>query len=248
VQGGDNVMIGGFIVTGNAPKKLIVRAIGPSLEQAGISGSLSDPVLELRGQGGALLSSNDNWKENAPAADEIRQSGVAPQNDRESAIVATLSPGSYTAVLSGKDGAVGTGLIEVYDLSQEADCELANISTRGLVQSGDNVMIGGFVLGGTGGTARVVIRAIGPSLSQFGIKGALTNPRLELHDGNGALLQANNNWRDQQEAEIAQTGMAPGNDAEAAIVANLSPGAYTAVVSGQSGETGVALVEVYALR
>lgn len=241
-------MIGGFIVTGNAPKKLIVRAIGPSLEQAGIAGSLSDPVLELRGQGGALLSFNDNWKENALAADEIRQSGVAPQNDRESAIVTTLSPGSYTAVLSGKEGAVGTGLIEVYDLSQEADCELANISTRGLVQSGDNVMIGGFVLGGTSGTARVVIRAIGPSLTQFGIKGALTNPRLELHDGNGALLQANNNWRDQQEAEIAQTGMSPGNDAEAAIVANLSPGAYTAVVSGQNGETGVALVEVYALR
>jgi hypothetical protein len=241
-------MIGGFIITGNAPKKLVVRAIGPSLAQAGISDSLADPVLELRSQSGALLSSNDNWKENSPNAEQIRLSGVAPQNDRESAILATLAPGSYTAVVSGKNGAVGTGLIEAYDLEQNSDCELANISTRGLVQSGDNVMIGGFVLGGTSESATVIVRAIGPSLAQFGIAGALTNPKLELHDGNGALLQTNNNWRDQQETEIRQTGLAPSNEAEAAIIANLAPGAYTAVVAGQNGETGVALVEVFALR
>jgi hypothetical protein len=241
-------MIGGFIVTGNAPKKLIVRAIGPSLQRAGVTDSLADPVLELRGGGGALLSANDNWKENFAGAEEIRQSGVAPQDDRESAIIATLAPGNYTAVVSGKKGAVGTGLIEIYDLAQDGDCELANISTRGLVQSGDNVMIGGFVLGGTTESAKVIVRAIGPSLKQFGIVGALTDPRLELHDGNGVLLRSNNNWRDDQEAEIRQTGVAPGDDAEAAIVANLAPGAYTAVVAGQRGETGVALVEIFALH
>lgn len=247
IQGGDKAMIGGFIVSGNSPKKLILRAIGPSLQEVGITGALSDPVLELRGNGGALLTSNDNWQENAAAADEIRQSGVAPGNDRESAIVATLSPGSYTAVVSGKNGAAGTGLIEVYDLSQTPDCELANISTRGFVQSGDNVMIGGFVLGGTTESARVIVRAIGPSLTQFGINGALTDPRLELHDGNGALLVSDNNWRDQQENEIRATGLAPSQETEAAIVATLVPGAYTAVVSGQAGQTGVALVEVFAL-
>lgn len=241
-------MIGGFIVTGNAPKKLIVRGIGPSLQQIGISDSLADPVLELRSEGGALLSSNDNWTEDPISAEQIRLSGVAPQNDRESALVATLAPGSYTAVVSGRNGVAGTGLIEAYDLDQNGDCELANISTRGLVQAGDNVMIGGFVLGGTNERARVIVRAIGPSLTQFGIAGALRNPRLELHDSNGALLQSNNDWRDQQETEIRQTSLAPNNDAEAAIVADLAPGAYTAVVAGQGGETGVALVEVFALR
>jgi DNA-binding beta-propeller fold protein YncE len=248
VESGDNAMIGGFIVTGNAPKKLLVRAIGPSLSQVGISGALSDPVLELHGDGGTLLSANDNWKDDPAAAEAIRQSGAAPQNERESAVVVTLAPGSYTAVVSGKNGATGTGLIEIYDLEETGDCELANISTRGLVQSGEDVMIGGFVLGGANENTRVLIRAIGPSLAKFGINGALSDPMLELHDGNGALLQRNNDWRDQQETEIAQTGVAPRDNAEAAILANLAPGAYTAVVSGQNGQTGVALVEVFTLR
>jgi hypothetical protein len=241
-------MIGGFIVTGNAPKKLLVRAIGPSLAQVGISGALSDPVLELHGDGGTLLSANDNWKDDPAAAEAIRQTGAAPQNERESAVVVTLAPGSYTAVVSGKNGATGTGLIEIYDLEETGDCELANISTRGLVQSGEDVMIGGFVLGGANENTRVLVRAIGPSLAKFGINGALSDPMLELHDGNGALLQRNHDWRDQQETEIAQTGVAPRDNAEAAILANLAPGAYTAVVSGQNGQTGVALVEVFALH
>ncbi|MEY2551422.1 MAG: hypothetical protein QOG12_1566, partial [Verrucomicrobiota bacterium] len=248
VETGDNAMIGGFIVTGNAPKKLLVRAIGPSLSQVGISGALSDPVLELHGDGGTLLTANDNWKDDPVAAEAIRQSGAAPQNERESAVVVTLAPGSYTAVVSGKNGATGTGLIEIYDLEETGDCELANISTRGLVQSGEDVMIGGFVLGGANENTRVLVRAIGPSLAKFGINGALSDPMLELHDGNGALLQRNHDWRDQQETEIAQTGVAPRDNAEAAILANLAPGAYTAVVSGQNGQTGVALVEVFALH
>jgi hypothetical protein len=150
--------------------------------------------------------------------------------------------------VTGKNGGTGTGLIEVYDLAQSADCELANISTRGSVQSGENVMIGGFVLGGANETTRVIVRAIGPSLAQFGISGALSDPMLELRDSNGVLLQRNNNWRDQQESEIRQTGVAPRDDAEAAILATLPPGAYTAVVAGQNGQTGVALVELFALH
>jgi hypothetical protein len=241
-------MIGGFIVTGNTPKKLLVRALGPSLSQFNISGALPDPMLELRGDGGALLGSNDNWTDDSAAAEAVRQSGVPPQNERESAIVATLAPGSYTAVVSGKGGATGTGLIEIYDLEETADCELANISTRGFVQAGEDVMIGGFVLGGGNETTRVLVRAIGPSLAKFGVTGALSNPMLELHDGNGALLQRNNDWRDQQETEIGQTGVAPRDNAEAAILASLAPGAYTAVVASENGQTGVALVEVFALH
>jgi DNA-binding beta-propeller fold protein YncE len=248
VGDGDNAMIGGFIVTGNTPKKLLVRALGPSLSQFNISGALPDPMLELRGGGGALLCANDNWTDDSAAAEAVRQSGVAPQNERESAIVATLAPGSYTAVVSGKSGATGTGLIEIYDLEETADCELANISTRGFVQAGEDVMIGGFVLGGGNESTRVLVRAIGPSLAKFGVTGALSDPMLELHDGNGALLQRNNDWRDQQETEIGQTGVAPRDNAEAAILASLAPGAYTAVVASENGQTGVALVEVFALH
>ena len=245
VQTGENVMIGGFIITGNVAKKVIVRAIGPSLQQAGVSDALADPVAELRGPDGALITNNDNWKDTQRV--DIEASGVAPQNDLESAIVATLQPGNYTVVVTGKNSLTGVGLVEVYDLSQGADSRLANISTRGPVQTGGNVMIGGFILGAGDGNANVVVRALGPSLAQAGINGALADPTLELHDGNGALLKSNDNWKESQQAEIEATGIAPQNELESAIKEVLPPGAITAIVAGKDGTTGVGLVEVYRL-
>jgi plastocyanin len=245
VQSGENVLIGGFILTGNAAKKLIVRAIGPSLGQAGLSDVLADPIVELKASDGSPITSNDNWKSFQQT--EIQASGVAPQNDLESAIVATLTPGGYTAIVSGKNATTGVGLVEVYDLDQPADSKLANISTRGLVQTGSSVMIGGFILGNGSDNANVIVRAIGPSLSQSGITGALADPTLELHDGNGALRTSNDNWQDSQKAEIEATGIPPQNDFESAIVATLPPGSYTAIVAGKGDTIGVALVEVYRL-
>lgn len=246
VQAGDNVMIGGFIITGNVPKKVIIRAIGPSLTQAGIADVLQDPVLELRAADGSLISSNDNWKDSQ--ADEIQASGVAPKNDLECAIVKTLDPGSYTAIVSGKNQGVGVGLVELYDLAEAADARLANISTRGLVQTDTNVMIGGFILGHGGGAARIVVRAIGPSLRQAAVSGALADPTLELHDSNGALVRSNDNWKDPEEWQLQATGIAPNDDAEAAIMATLAPAPYTAIVAGKSGSTGIALVEFFNLQ
>ena len=243
VETGENVMIGGFIITGSQAKRVIVRAIGPSLSQAGLSGWLADPVVELRRAGGSLVASNDNWKDTDQAA--IEATGVAPQNDFESAIVTTLFPGSYTAVVSGKNGASGIGLVEVYDLDQPAHSRLANLSTRGFVQTATNVMIGGFIVGNGTQSAKVIARAIGPSLSQFNINGALANPTLELRDGNGGLVRSNNDWKESQQAEIEATGLQPQNDLESAIVAELLPGNYTGIVAGAGGGTGVGLVEVY---
>jgi plastocyanin len=245
VQTGENVMIGGFIITGNADKKVIVRAIGPSLQQAGVNDALADPVAELRGPNGSLITNNDNWMDTQRV--DIEASGVAPQNDLESAIVATLQPGNYTVVVSGKNSTAGVGLVEVYDLSQGADARLANISTRGPVRTGGNVMIGGFILGSGNGNANVIVRALGPSLAQAGINGALADPTLELHDGNGALLNSNDNWKESQQAEIEATGIPPQNDLEPAIKAALPAGAITAIVAGKDGTTGVGLIEVYRL-
>jgi hypothetical protein len=241
-------MIGGFIITGTAPKKVALRAVGPSLSGAGINDALSDPVLELRSSSGALIGRNDNWRENRETEDACRSNGVALQDDREAAIVTSLAPGSYTAVVSGQNSSIGTGLIEVYDLDPAADSKLANISTRGLVLSAQNVMIGGFIIGGTANTTRVLIRGLGPSLGQAGIGNALPNPVLELHDGNGALLSGNDNWRDTQEAEIRNSGVAPSRELESAIVETLAPGAYTAVVAGKDNSTGVGLIEIFNLE
>jgi plastocyanin len=245
VQTGENVMIGGFIITGNVAKKVIVRALGPSLQQAGINDTLADPVAELRGSDGSLITTNDNWKD--AQRTDIEASGVAPQNDLESAIVATLQPGNYTVVVSGKNSTTGVGLVEVYDLSQGADSRLANISTRGPVHTGSNVLIGGFILGPGDGNANVVVRVLGPSLTQAGINGALADPTLALHDGNGALVKSNDNWKESQQAEIEATGIPPANELESAIKAALPPGAFTAIVAGKDGTTGVGLVEVYRL-
>ncbi len=228
----DQVLIGGFIITGNDPKEVVLRAIGPSLAGFGIANPLADPVLELHGADGSLITTNDNWKDTQQS--EIEATGFQPQNDLESAIVRTLDPGNYTAVMSGKGGGTGVGLVEGYDLDQAADSQLANISSRGFVETGSNVMIGGFILGGVGGNASVVVRALGPSLANAvpPVAGALADPTLELHDGNGALIRSNDNWKETQQTEIEATDLAPTNDLESAIFQTLAPGAYTAIVRG----------------
>jgi WD40 repeat protein len=245
VESGDNTMIGGFIISGDTPKKVIVRAIGPSLRNS-ISGAVSDPILALRGPDGSLIRQNDNWRDDAAQALEIEASGVAPGDDLESAIVATLAAGSYTAMVTGKNGTTGVGLVEIYDLSHAPGSKLANISTRGVVRSADGVLIGGFILGGSSSNAKVLVRAIGPSLVNAGVKSALADPTLELHDGNGALLMSNDNWKSAQQSQIEATGIQPTNNAESAILADLPPGLYTAIVAGK-GTSGVGLIEIYNL-
>jgi YVTN family beta-propeller protein len=242
VETGDNALIGGFIVTGTQPKKVIVRAIGPSLT---VEGALADPILELRDSSGTLIRSNDNWRSDQET--EILATTIAPSNDLESALVATLPANNagYTATVRGVDNGTGVGLVEVYDLNQLVDSKLGNISTRGLVQTNDNVLIAGTIVLGPG-SRKVLVRALGPSLP---VAGKLEDPVLELRDGNGGLLRSNDNWRTDQEAEIMATTIPPSDDLEAAIVQTLpaNGAAYTAIVRGANGTTGVALVEVYAL-
>jgi hypothetical protein len=239
-EGGDNALIGGFIISGQDPKQIAVRAMGPSLP---VAGKLADPVLQLFDGTGALVAQNDNW--NSHRADVIA-TGVPPSDEHEAVIAATLPPGSYTGVVRGVNNTAGVALIEAYDLSGTSNSKLANISTRGKVDAGDNVMIGGFILGGDQAT-KVVVRAIGPSLANFGVFGALTDPILEVHDGNGGLLAQDDDWRSSQEQVIAATGLAPSDDRESAIMLVLQPGPYTAIVRGKSNGIGVGLVEVYNL-
>lgn len=250
VQTGDNVMIGGFILTGNTPRKVILRALGPSLQSFGLTGLLADPTLELRGPNGSLILTNNDWRENSDQALLIQASGIPPQNDLESAIVATLSPAGYTAIVRGNASGTGLGLVEVYDLDSSSNSKLANISTRAFVETGNNVVIGGFILGGTEGSPKIIIRAIGPSLAQLGIANPLADPTLELRDGNGQLIAFNDNWRDNpaQAALIIAAQVEPRNDLEAAIAATLLPGPYTAIVAGRNGGVGVGLIEVYNLQ
>ena len=238
---GDQVLIGGFIITGADPKMVILRAIGPSLTDVGVVGALADPVLELRAIDGSVIASNDNWTSDRAA---IEATGLQPSKDLESAIVATLDPGAYTAIVNGKNGTMGVGLVEAYDLETTAASELANISTRGFVATESNVMIGGFILGSD---ANVLIRAIGPSLTDFGVTDALEDPTLELRDVQGALISSNDDWKEPNESEIAATGLQPTKDAESALLETLPAGAYTAIVSGAEATTGVGLVEVYRL-
>lgn len=249
VRTGDDVLIGGMIAIGSQPKKVIIRAIGPSLAGAGVQNFLADPMLELHDDTAAVLASNDDWRTGSQQA-EIQATGIAPTSNAESAIIASLTPNhGYTAIVRGKNNATGIAVVEAYDLEQGADSKLANISTRGFVDTGDNVMIGGFIVGGAGqGSTRVVVRAIGPSLSSAGIANALLNPALEIHDGNGILESSNDDWKDCQSAEIQATSLQPANDKESAILATLRPGNYTAIVSGKNNSTGVGLVEVYNLQ
>ena len=245
VQTGDNVLIGGLIVSGNGKKKVIIRAIGPSLSQFGGS-ALQDPTLDLY-QGETVLAANDDWKESQ--REEIEQTGVPPSDDRESAIVYTLDPGLYTAVMSGRGGGTGIGVIEVYDLDQRADSKLANIASRGFVETDENVMIGGLIVGGDGtADARILLRAIGPSLAEAGVTNALQDPVMELFDEQGVLVRENDDWEDTQRAAIEETTLAPKDPAESAILVDLKAGNYTAVVRGFNGGAGVGSVEVYNLR
>jgi hypothetical protein len=246
VQTGDHVGIGGFIITGSAPKHVLLRAIGPSLTP-GIPNALADPVLELHGPGAFVTIIDDNWRDDPVQEAAIIADGIPPTNNLESAIDTTLNPGSYTAVVRGKNNTSGVALVEVYDLSQAVLAKLANISTRAIVDIGDNIVIVGFVLSGNSGDDRVVVRGLGPSLTTSGVPDALANPTLELRDGNGALLVANNDWQDNpaQAAELTAAGLAPINNLECGIAVTLPPGLYTALLAGLNNGTGVGLVEVY---
>ena len=242
---GHTVGIGGFIVTGTEAKKVILRAIGPSLGASGLANVLSNPVLELHGGAGDnLIATNDNWQDDAGSGAELAAAGMAPTNPYEAAIVVTLPPGQYTAVIDGKDGATGTALVEVYDGELTASSQLANISTLGFVGAADDVLIGGFVIGN--GAAKVVLRALGPTLTQFGVANPIGDPTLELHDANGGVT-TNDDWQTDADRDSIPVSLQPLDGRESAIYATLSPGSYTAIVRGKAGATGVALVEVYNL-
>jgi hypothetical protein len=243
-------MIAGFIITGNASKPVTIRGMGPSLISSGIPRDqvLLDPVLELRGPDGSLIIQNDDWK-NSPQRGQTEGTAFEPTDDREAIILATLPPGAYTASLTGKDQATGIGLVEVYDSGLSTDSALANISTRGFVQTGDNVMIGGFMLGNPTST-RIAIRGMGPSLANSGLSNVLQDPTLELHDGNGTLLIANDNWQDDtvSAAQLTANGLAPQNNLESGIFTTLPPGAFTVILAGNAPGTGIGLVEIYNLK
>ena len=243
VGAGDEALIGGLIVSGTHPKPILLRGIGPSLA---LGGKLADPVLELHDSAGDVIASNDNWQSNSNQQ-EIVDTGLAPNDPLEAALLLTLDPGAYTAIVRGANGGTGIALVDAYDRDVTTDSVFGNISTRGLVQSGDNVMIGGFIILGSLDET-VLVRAIGPSLSDLGVDGALEDPLVELHDSNGDVLMTNDNWRDTQEAEIEGTGLEPSDDAESAILSTLAPGGYTAIVRGVGNTGGVALVEVYRLN
>jgi hypothetical protein len=242
---GENVLIGGFIITGSESKRVAIRALGPSLAQFGVPNSLQDPLLELHDKTGAIIRTNDDWKQTQQG--ELEASNLPPTDDREAAMIETLEPEAYTAIARGKSDSSGVGLVEIYDLAGGPNAKLSNISTRGFVDAGDNVMIGGFIIGGGNG-AEVIVRALGPSLADFGIANPLSDPFLALYDANGVLVAMNDNWKDTQQIAIEATAIVPPRDAESAIVIAVAPGPFTAIVSGKGGETGVGLVEVYSLR
>jgi hypothetical protein len=238
---GDDVMIGGFIIGGSSTKTVLVRARGPSLSQAGVTGVLADPRLQLF-SGPTVIASNDDWGQAANAA-AILASGFAPSAAAESAILMNLAPGAYTAIVSGAANGTGVAIVEVFEVD-EPGVPLLNISTRGRVQTGDNVMIGGFIIQGDG-PQTVVVRARGPSLVQFAVPGVLANPQLTLFSGQTPIA-GNDDWVDaSNKAAIEASGFAPANSREAAILVTLQPGAYTAIVSGVGETTGVAIVEVF---
>ena len=253
---GDNALIGGLQVIYG---QVIVRGIGPSLTALGVPDALADPTLEFRDQSGTKMF-NDNWRDDQSQASTIQQSGLAPTNDAESAISPfggsspfrpTTSFAPYTATLRGKADTTGIGVVEIYGFTGPnygTFPKLGNISARGFVGTGDNVMIGGFIIGDGNESPRIVVRAIGPSLKNSGVADPLLDPVLELHDGNGLLIASNDNWADVQEDDLETVGLAPGDAAESAILKRLAPGAYTAIVHGKDNATGVALVEVYNLR
>lgn len=249
VQTEQNVLIAGIIINGTTPKSVIIRALGPSLSVNGVPivGTLADPTLELYVEGSDIpIAGNNDWRETQER--EISQTKLAPTSNLEAAIVMTLDPGHYTAIVRGRNGGSGIGSIEAYDLTTDSTSKFANISTRGFAGLGDDALIGGLIVGGESSidsTERVIVRGIGPSLSSRGVAGALPDPTLQLFDSNGTSLGFNDNWRDSQGAEIEESGLAPESEMEAAIIAVLPAGGYTAVLRGVNQTTGTALIEVY---
>jgi hypothetical protein len=245
VASGDAAEIGGFIIAGGAPKRVILRALGPSLAANGMAASetLTNPELTLHDTSGALLARNDDWRDTQEA--EIAATGIAPQASTEAAIIATVQPGDYTAVVHDHAGGEGLALVEIYDLDPAADSSLANVSTRAFVERDNNILIGGMIVQGS--ATKVIVRAIGPDLAKAGVPNPLQDPTLELRDAEGNLLVANDNWRTNQEQEIIATSLSPKDDRSSAIVATLLPTAYTAIVRGSGNSTGIALVEFYKL-
>ena len=248
VRTGDGRVIAGFIITGNENKRVLLLGKGPSLEANGnpVPGRISNPTLELRDDRGVPRQANDDWKD-SPQRQQIEESGLAPKDERESAILVTLAPGLYTGIIGTPNDETGLGLVEVYDLGADADALLANISTRGQVGTGDNVMIGGFIAGNNTGRTRVLVRGIGPSL-EGKVPGPLADPVLELRDGNGAMIATNDNWKDSPDRDaINDTGIPPSHDLESAILHSTPDAVSTAILRGKTGE-GIALVEIYNLR
>ena len=246
---GDQVSFDGFIISGTQSKSILVRGIGPSLTSKGVPGALQDPVIELY-TGSTLLKANDNWKIDDSTGNSqqtlITNTGLAPTDDRESAILFVVAPGTYTTILRGKNNSTGVGVVEIYDLSAASGSILGNISGRAFVDTGDNVLIGGFISGGGGGAStRIIVRGLGPSLTAAGVPGALQDPTLDLFNGNGTPVGSNDNWRDSQQSDIQGTGLAPTNNAESAITGLFPAGPYTAIERGKNNTTGIGLVEIY---
>ena len=238
------MLIGGFIITGTNPKTVIIRALGPSLTMHGVVDALQDPILQLFDSNDLLVAQNDNWRDTQEG--DIMDTNIPPTDDRESAIVTTLPPARYTAIVAGQNNSSGLSLVEIYDLDPTGGSSvLANISSRGFVGTGENVLIAGFIIQPTGTSANIVVRAIGPSLGSSNLSGALQDPTLELHDANGAVIAANDNWKDSQELEIDSADLAPTDNRESAIFATPPAGNYTAIVRGRNQTTGIALVEAY---
>ena len=241
-------MIGGFIVTGNEAKPVVLRGLGPSLTNLGVPAAavLLNPTLELRGPNGALILMNDNWKD-SPQRAQIEGTIFEPDDDREAVILATLAPGNYSAVVSGVGQTTGIGLVEVYDNNQAADSQLANISTRGFVQTADNVMIGGFTLGGNNNPTRVAVRALGPSLTSSGLSSVLADPTLELRNENGTIMLSNDDWQSDpvSAGQLSAHGLALPHPKEAGIFATLPAGQFTAIIAGKNGGIGIGLIELY---
>ena len=247
ISTGDNVLIGGFIVTGTDPKTLVLRALGPSLSGFGLSGLLNDPVLSVYNSSRTLIASNDNWQSD-PNHFVVEANGLAPANLFESAIAQTLAPGAYTVVLTGKDPTPGISLVELYDISPLSNSKLVNMSARGAVGTLDNVLISGFIVGDVE-SATVVVRALGPSLASFGVSNPLSDPVLTIYDSKGSAIATNDNWQDDNNANLVRrNGLAPPNALDSAIVLHLPAGAYTAIVRGANGGIGNALAEVYHLH
>ena len=245
---GDRVCIAGFIIQGDAAKtkRIVIRGIGPSLQVGGVplAGKLMDPAIELHDSAGATILVNDDWRSSQQA--EILSTGLAPSNNKEAALIAVLHPGGYTAILRGVGATTGIGLIEIYDLDGSLDPDLGNLSARADVETGDSILIGGLIV--RSASKQVLLRALGPELANSGVAGVLSNPVMELHDSNGALLVSNDNWRDAPNSTaIEATGLAPTDDRESAILITPAPGNYTALVRGAGNTTGTALLEVYLL-